>query len=55
MVLDRLPEFTDLAAGTLNDGETQIPRPSHHIFLAEKATWYEIPEDGAQRWDVWSE
>jgi hypothetical protein len=45
-----------LAAGTLNKGKSQIPPPSHHIFLSEKASWFELPEgDGAKRWDKWGE
>ncbi|CAG8012224.1 unnamed protein product [Penicillium salamii] len=55
MALDRIPGLIGLAAGTLNEGDAPIPRPSHHIFLAEKAAWFEVPEDGAQKWDLWSE
>ncbi|CAI7604652.1 unnamed protein product [Penicillium glandicola] len=40
---------------TLDEGKTQIPLPSHHIFLSEKASWFELPEDGAKRWDKFGE
>ncbi|KAJ5562797.1 hypothetical protein N7461_001558 [Penicillium sp. DV-2018c] len=56
MTLDRDLKSIGIAAGTLDDGLTPIPLPSHHIFLSEKASWYELPEDdGAQRWDMWGE
>lgn len=48
------PKGIAIAAGTLDEGETHIPPPSHHIFLSEKASWFELPEgDGAKRWDKW--
>jgi hypothetical protein len=41
-----------IAAGTLDEGKAQIPLPSHHIFISEKASWFELPKgDGAKRWD----
>ncbi|KAJ5443187.1 hypothetical protein N7445_004300 [Penicillium cf. griseofulvum] len=41
-----------IAAGTLDEGKTQIPLPSHHIFISEKASWFELPKgDGAKIWD----
>lgn len=28
----------------------EMPRVMMHIYLAEKAEWVEVPEDGAERW-----
>jgi hypothetical protein len=55
MILDRDPTKTDVAAGTLDEVKGGIPLPSHHIFLQERAPWYEVPEDGAKRWDEWTD
>jgi hypothetical protein len=49
-----MPDVEEVAAGTLDDDvKGLIPPPSTHIFLAEKASWYELPEDGAERFDEW--
>jgi hypothetical protein len=53
MSLDSEPGVIGIVAGTIDDG-TVVPPPSKHIFLEEKAPWYELPEDGAGRWQVWS-
>ncbi|KAJ5265230.1 uncharacterized protein N7525_007437 [Penicillium rubens] len=54
MSLDRSPQDVSVAAGTLDAAESQITLPSHHIFLRDKASWFEVPEsDGANRWDEW--
>ena len=55
MYLDKdLPE-TGVAAGTLDDdGMTVVPRPAAHIFLGEKASWFEVPDDGAERFQGWT-
>ncbi|KAJ5084932.1 hypothetical protein NUU61_009511 [Penicillium alfredii] len=56
MILDRYPEEIALAAGTLDEGEGPIPLPRAHIFLKEKASWYEVPEgDGAEKYQEWEE
>ena len=56
MLLHRDPKSIGIAAGTLDEEKTQIPLPSHHIFLSEKASWFELPEgDGAKKWDKWGE
>ncbi|KAJ5406373.1 hypothetical protein N7465_007657 [Penicillium sp. CMV-2018d] len=50
------PKGIAIAAGTLDEGKILIPLPSHHIFLSEKASWFELPEgDGAKRWDKWGD
>lgn len=28
----------------------ELPRVKSHIFLREKASWMELPDDGAERW-----
>ncbi|OQE40283.1 hypothetical protein PENCOP_c006G02690 [Penicillium coprophilum] len=54
MIQHRDPKSIGIAAGTLDEGNTQIPMPSHHIFLSEKASWFKLPEnDAAKRWDKW--
>ncbi|KAJ5148729.1 hypothetical protein N7448_000307 [Penicillium atrosanguineum] len=59
MYLDKnLPE-TGVAAGTMDDdddddGKTVVPRPAAHIFLGEKASWFEVPDDGAERFQGWT-
>ncbi|OJJ41455.1 hypothetical protein ASPWEDRAFT_167470 [Aspergillus wentii DTO 134E9] len=54
MAYDVDPEMTGIAAGTIDDDASipdQVPKPGFHIFLKEKAAWFDIPEDGAERWD----
>ncbi|KAJ5743034.1 hypothetical protein N7533_010136 [Penicillium manginii] len=54
MKVDSMSDVEGVAAGTLDDDvKGRIPPASAHIFLAEKASWYELPEDGAERFDVW--
>jgi len=37
-------------AGTLDDdGKIGGLRPAAHIFLKEKASWFDVPDDGAKR------
>lgn len=56
MLLHRDPKSIGIAAGTLDEEKTKIPLPSHHIFLSEKASWFELPEgDGTKKWDKWGE
>ncbi|KAJ5933806.1 hypothetical protein N7454_006135 [Penicillium verhagenii] len=54
MSLHSSPDFIGIVAGTIDDG-TIVPPASAHIFLEDKAPWYEIPEDGAERWQGWRE
>lgn len=52
MILDHSPEDVSVAAGTIDEGE--IPLPSDHIFLQDKASWFEVPEaDRANKWEEW--
>lgn len=59
MTYDFEPEQLGIVAGTINDddggdGRGKIPKPRAHIFVKEKASWFEIPEDGAERWDAYT-
>ncbi|KAJ5752095.1 hypothetical protein N7520_009012 [Penicillium odoratum] len=53
MSYDSDPNEIAIVAGTLDDG-TIVPPPSKHIFLKDKAPWYELPEDGAARYQGWT-
>lgn len=49
---DRDPESIAMLAGTLDDpGPGKIPSPSVHIFLQEKASWFELPEDEIEKYE----
>lgn len=54
MFLDKDLPSVGIAAGTLDD-DTQVPPPTSHIFLEEKASWFDIPDDGAERYQEWSD
>lgn len=44
---DAMPDMLRLRLGTL---DTPVQgRPERHIFTADKAGWYDIPDDGASR------
>ncbi len=46
------PEWTAIPAGTVDQGE--VPASKGHIFLGEKAAWYELPDDGLERCEGYS-
>ena len=50
------PSKVAVAAGTLddNDAKLQMPQPAAHIFLREKVSWFEVPDDGAKRCEGWT-
>ncbi|OJJ81011.1 GFA family protein [Aspergillus glaucus CBS 516.65] len=53
MAYKSMPELIGIPAGTIDpgsDGE-DIPRPDCHIFLSEKAGWFEVPGDGLERFE----
>jgi hypothetical protein len=56
MYLDQDPQNTGVAAGTLDDdnGKSAVLQPVAHIFLKEKASWFEVPDDGAKRFQGWN-
>ena len=45
------PERLSIAAGTIDRCRTLLPPPREHIFLAEQASWFKLPEDGLDRFD----
>jgi hypothetical protein len=56
MSLDCESSSVGVAVGTLDDdGSVQVPPPTSHIFLKEKASWFQLPDDGAKRLQGWAE
>lgn len=52
MAYDSMPGLVGVPAGTIDLGsEEGVPRPDCHIFLGEKAGWFEVPEDGLERFE----
>ncbi|KAH8430505.1 GFA family protein [Aspergillus melleus] len=53
MRYDFSPEMVGIAAGTIDQAADSgiVPRPARHIYLREKAGWFEVPDDGAERWE----
>ncbi|RHZ53826.1 GFA family protein [Aspergillus thermomutatus] len=52
MKYDYESEHQSVPAGTIDNAhQAKIPRPSCHLFVQEKAAWFDLPEDGAERWD----
>lgn len=47
-------EKTGVCLGSVNEAEPALPKLEAHIFLAEKASWFVVPEDGARRQDGFS-
>jgi hypothetical protein len=47
MKYDHQPEYIGIAAGTIDEGSVKgvLPKADHHIFLDEKAGWYDLPGD----------
>jgi hypothetical protein len=43
------PERLGIAAGTIDRSTEPLPQPEEHIFLAEKASWFRVPDDGLKR------
>lgn len=48
---DCYPDKTHVAAGTIAEGASLVPKVGVHIFVKEKPIWYDIPEDKLPRWD----
>ena len=47
------PDHTSVALGIV-DNDTirgEVVKPKEHIFLKEKAMWWSVAEDGAEKWD----
>jgi hypothetical protein len=47
---DKEPENIGVTLGTLNDAPEA--KPWVHIFVADKAGWEHVPDDGLPRYDV---
>ena len=47
------PDTISIAAGTIDEGSVvgDLPGPTNHIFVADKAPWFKIPNDGLERYD----
>jgi hypothetical protein len=55
MKYDYEPEIQGVTTGTIdNEHQAKIPKASCHLFLQEKVAWFDLPEDGAERWDRFS-
>jgi len=46
------PGFISIAAGSIDEKslKKELPKISEHIFLEEKAGWYEVPDDKIPRY-----
>lgn len=56
MAYRAFPDLLGIAAGTIDwpehgGGGWGVARPSCHIFLREKAGWFEVPGDGLERYE----
>jgi len=49
------PERVAVSASSIDENglEGEIPKPWGHIFLKEKAAWFDVPEDGLERLQGW--
>lgn len=45
------PQRLSIAAGTIDGSTAPLPQPGEHIFLSEKASWFNLPQDGINRFD----
>ena len=45
------PQRVSIAAGTIDMSTGTLPQPNEHIFLAEKAPWFQLPDDGLARFE----
>jgi hypothetical protein len=52
MIYDHQKESIAIPAGTIDEASVQgeLPKTDHHIFLEEKAGWYDLPDDGTGRY-----
>ena len=52
------PQYTSVAMGIVNDDSLKgnLPKPKEHIFLKEKASWWELDNrDGLLRHETFDE
>ena len=45
------PARLSIAASTIDKSTAPVPQPEEHIFLNEKASWFQMPDDGLSRFD----
>ena len=45
------PNRISVTAGSIDQSLVPLPKPTEHIFLCEKAAWFDLPEDGLKRID----
>ena len=48
---DCLPKKTHITIATVVECGYELPKVGVHIFVKSKPTWYQIPEDGVERYD----
>lgn len=50
-------ESIGVAAGTIEEGSLRerMMGVREHIFVGQKAGWYQLPEDGVERWEGFTE
>jgi len=51
MQYDFYPHKVHVAAGTVVEGRDGLPRVGTHIWVKRRPEWYEIPDDGGERWE----
>lgn len=51
------PESMAIVVGSIDEGSVkgELMKPTGHIFLEEKAGWFDLPEDGLGRFDRFSD
>lgn len=51
------PREMCIVAGSIDEGSVKgkLPKPERHIFIEEKAGWFDLPADGLQRFDRFDE
>lgn len=51
------PEWMSIAVGSIDEGSVKgdLIKPTKHIFLEEKAGWFDLPEDGLGRFERFSD
>ena len=43
------PGSVSIVYGSVDESQEALEPPKEHIFVQEKASWFELPEDGATR------
>src|SRR5436190_12280912 len=48
------PERISLAAGTIDDWDVkgELVKPREYTFIKEKPVWFDLPDDGLQKWEL---